>query len=179
MSVRHYQMFARYNAWANTCLYNAANKLSPTQYNEDRGVFFGSLHRTLAHILVADRLWLHRFSQGKLCDAPKALDEVPHETFEELWAARQDMDNRIISFTESLTPEILSGRFRYTTIGEDPNLTMEQDLEPTLAHFFNHQTHHRGQASGILTGLGCESVVMDLVYFLHQEGKEYANAKVI
>jgi uncharacterized damage-inducible protein DinB len=79
-------MFGHYNAWANGRLYEAAAGLSTEQYRADRGAFFKSVHGSLNHLLVTDRVWMQRFtSEG---DAPNRLDAILFETFAELRAAR-------------------------------------------------------------------------------------------
>ena len=94
----HYATFARYNAWANRRLYDAAAKLSDADYRADRGAFFKSVHGTLNHLLVTDRVWMQRFTgEG---DAPNRLDAILFETFEALRAAREAEDRRIIDFVE-------------------------------------------------------------------------------
>ena len=74
MNLDRYVLFAGYNVWANERLYNAAEKLSDQEYRADRGVFFKSIHGTLNHLLVADRIWMKRFTgQG---EAPNKLDVI-------------------------------------------------------------------------------------------------------
>ena len=83
----HYRMFGHYNAWANKRLYDAAARLTLEQYRADRGAFFKSVHGTLNHLLVTDRIWMQRFTgEG---DAPNRLDAILFETFETLRAARE------------------------------------------------------------------------------------------
>ena len=94
----HYRMFANYNSWANNRLYEAAARLSSEQYRADRGAFFKSVHGTLNHLLVTDRIWMQRFTgEG---DAPNWLDAILFETLDELRAAREAEDRRIVRFVE-------------------------------------------------------------------------------
>ena len=149
MNLERYVMFAGYNVWANERLYNAAEKLSDEEYRADRGVFFKSVHGTLNHLLVADRIWMKRFTgQG---EAPTTLDAVLFEDLASLRAARDREDARISAYVSGLTDEELAANFTYLTI-VNPK-TVKQPLAPALDHFFNHQTHHRGQLHGVLTGL--------------------------
>lgn len=85
--LRHYRMFAAYNRWANAQVYAAAAELSDAEFRSDRGAFFGSLHRTLNHLLVADRIWMKRFTGTG--DAPATLDAVLFEEFDALATARK------------------------------------------------------------------------------------------
>ncbi|RDI57732.1 DinB family protein [Microvirga subterranea] len=157
----HFAMLAAYNAWCNRRLYDAVAQLSDAEYRADRGAFFKSLHGTLNHILVADRIWMRRFTgEG---DAPNRLDLILFESFDDLRRAREAEDARIIAYAEDLTDARLNGLFRYRTIVKPAEV--EQPLAPALIHFFNHQTHHRGQAHCILTGLGQEAPSFDLVLF--------------
>lgn len=168
---QHFQMFAAYNQWANGVLYDAAMRLADEDYRLDRGAAFKSLHGTLNHILVADRIWMKRFTgEG---DAPSKLDTILYDDRTLLRVAREAEDARIISWIGDLRPEAFAGRFTYTTVTD--LRTISQRLSPALAHFFNHQTHHRGQASTILTGFGEEAPVMDLIYFQRSEaGRKFA-----
>jgi uncharacterized damage-inducible protein DinB len=143
----HYQMFAGYNAWCNERLYAAAAKLSDADYRADRGAFFKSMHGTLNHLLVGDRIWMLRFTgQG---DLPKSLDAVLYEDFVALRAARRSEDAGISRYVKSLSEDDLGRKIRYRTFSNPADI--EQVLAPALDHFFNHQTHHRGQAHALLS----------------------------
>jgi uncharacterized damage-inducible protein DinB len=164
MSLARYSMFAGYNAWANERIYNAAEKLSTEEYRADRGAFFKSVHGTLNHLLCADRIWMKRFTgQG---DAPDRLDAILHETFSSLRAARDREDARISAYVEQLSEDELVATFSYMTITNPKQVT--QPLAPALDHFFNHQTHHRGQAHAVLTGLRGRDFAPSLDLILYQ-----------
>ena len=165
----HYRMFAAYNAWANRTLYTEVGKLDDEAFRKNLGAFFGSLHRTLNHLLTADRIWLKRFT-GK-GDAPASLDAVLHEDFAGLWAARQAEDARLSAFIDSLSEEQLRADITYSPLTNPAIIT--HPLGPALTHVFNHQTHHRGQCHGLLTALGGPSLALDLIYFVRTEGKEF------
>jgi uncharacterized damage-inducible protein DinB len=157
----HFSSFARYNAWANRHLYDAAAKLSDADYRADRGAFFGSMHGTLNHLLTADWVWMNRFTgQGP---APTRLNEIQHEQLADLRAAREAEDQRIIGYVDGLSEQQLAGTIRYRRVSTPEEF--EQSLSPALAHFFNHQAHHRGQAHSILCSLGYRDLVLDLLYF--------------
>lgn len=157
----HLQTLARYNRWANRRLYAAAAELPEADYLADRGAFFGSVHRTLTHLLVADRIWLKRITgEGS---AEQRLDAVPYPDLQSLRAARIQEDERIIELVDGLDEARLAGTFTYRNMAGTP---FEQPLGPVLLHVFNHHTHHRGQVHALLTGLGRPSVVLDLIYYL-------------
>ncbi|MBY5459321.1 damage-inducible protein DinB [Rhizobium leguminosarum] len=164
--LRHYRMFAAYNRWANTQVYAAAAELSDAEFRNDRGAFFGSLHRTLNHLIVADRIWMKRFTGTG--EAPTTLDAVLFEELVALAAARKIEDERIIAWTGMLDERTLEANFTYVTVVQPVEIT--QPLSAALAHFFNHQTHHRGQCHMTLTALGKPSLTLDLIYFLRSEG---------
>jgi len=167
----HYRMFAAYNRWANRLLYQAATALTDAQYRENRGAFFGSLHATLNHLLAADRIWMKRFTGSG--DAPFSLDAILFDDLATLSSARATEDERIFAWIDGLTEANLAGLFTYTPITIPVPIT--QRIAPALAHFFNHQTHHRGQCHMTLTALGQPSLVLDLVYFLRTEdGQKWA-----
>ena len=157
----HCRMFAHYNAWANTRVYEAAARLSDQQYRADRGAFFKSVHGTLNHLLVTDRIWMQRFTgEG---DAPNRLDAILFEAFDELRAAREAEDRRIVRFAEGLDDRRIQGTIKYRRVSSPEQF--EQALAPALAHWFNHQTHHRGQVHALLTGLLGQAPELDLLYF--------------
>ncbi|RJF86567.1 damage-inducible protein DinB [Oleomonas cavernae] len=157
----HFDMFARYNAWANGRLYEAAASLTDAQYRADRGAAFKSLHGTLNHLLVADRIWLKRFTgEG---EAPDQLDAILFDHLADLAVARAAEDRRLIAFVDSLDETRLAGTIRYRRVSGPEEFV--QLLPLALAHLFNHQTHHRGQAHAILTGLTGEAPPLDLLYF--------------
>jgi uncharacterized damage-inducible protein DinB len=163
-----YTMFAAYNAWANARLYAAAATLGDADYRADRGAFFKSVHGTLNHILVGDRIWMSRFTGTG--EAPARLNVVLYEDFAELRDARRKEDERISAYVAGLSDNALAGRFRYTPI-TNPR-TFEQPLAPALDHFFNHQTHHRGQAHCLLTGIVGNDATpsLDLIVFQRETG---------
>lgn len=163
---QHFEMMAAYNQWANARLYEAAAALDTAELQRDVGAFFNSMIGTLNHILVADRVWLRRFA-GKGA-APKRLDEILHSALPALKIAREAEDQRVIDWIDGLDAQALAGRFTYVTITD--MRTVSQRLAPALSHFFNHQTHHRGQAHTILSFLGKEPPVLDLVYFQRTPG---------
>jgi uncharacterized damage-inducible protein DinB len=166
---RHFQMFADYNRWANIIVYDACNELSDAEYRADRGAFFGSAHRTLNHLLCADRIWLKRVTGSG--EAPTALDTILHEDFQALREARIAEDRRIIDWIDTLDDDKLANSFTYSPISNPEPIT--QPLGPVLTHVFNHQTHHRGQVHMILTSLGRPSLSLDFIYYLRGDGKRW------
>jgi uncharacterized damage-inducible protein DinB len=165
---KHFVMLAAYNAWANRRLYASAAALPDADYRADRGAFFGSVHGTLNHLLVADRIWMHRFTGEGPTYA--RLDPILHENLRELEDARLAEDERIVRWVDGLDERRLAGTFTYTTIVNPRRLT--QPLAPALAHVFNHQTHHRGQAHALLTAIGGRAAApeLDLIYFQRETG---------
>jgi uncharacterized damage-inducible protein DinB len=161
---QHFATFARYNRWANRRLYDAVAELPDADYRRDLGAFFGSLRGTLNHVLVADRIWLHRITGEGTAHA--RLDEILHDDLARLREARAAEDERIIRVVDSLDEERLAGSFRYRNV---KGQAFEQQLALVLAHFFNHQTHHRGQAHTLLTQLGRDAPELDLIYFLREQ----------
>ncbi|WP_378943401.1 DinB family protein [Mesorhizobium sp. ANAO-SY3R2] len=168
---QHFMMLAAYNQWANERIYEAAADLDADEFGRDSGAVFKSMKGTLNHLLVADRIWMKRFTgEG---DAPATLDTILHEDFARLHAARQAEDKRIVQWVGALTDKAVAGRFTYMTVTD--MRTISQRLAPALDHLFNHQTHHRGQAHMILTVLGRPSVTLDLIYFQRTEdGRAFA-----
>lgn len=161
MTADLFRELAAYNAWANVRLYEAAAKLPDESYRRPTGVFFGSLHGTLNHLLLTDRVWLRRLTgEG---DHPSRLDAILFDDFSELAAARQAEDARLIAVVGGYDGAALGEPRRYATLSGAPQ---EQRLADILLHLFNHQTHHRGQGHAclsILTGEAPPS--LDLLAF--------------
>ncbi|MEW9615812.1 DinB family protein [Shinella sp. S4-D37] len=165
----HYRLYAAYNAWANRTLYAEVGKLDDEAFRRDLGAFFGSLHRTLNHLLTADRIWLKRFTGAG--DAPTCLDAILHEDFPGLLAARQAEDARLTAYVDSLSEETIAADITYSPLTNPTVIT--HPLGPALTHMFNHQTHHRGQCHAMLTMVGGPSITLDLIYFARTDGREF------
>jgi uncharacterized damage-inducible protein DinB len=155
----YFEQRAAYNRWANARLYEAALALPDVDYRRDAGAIFKSLHGTLNHLLLTDRMWFKRLTgEG---EHPNKLDVIIHEERADLAAARADEDDRIVRYVASLSPESLEGMHGYATTSGTPFTQKRRDI---LAHIFNHQTHHRGQAHTILSVVtGREPPVLDLL----------------
>ena len=162
----HFVMMADYNAWANGRLYGMARQLPDEQYRRDVGAYFKSLHGTLNHLMVADLIWVRRLTG--VGDQPRNLNAILFDDLPALSAARQQVDQRIITYVDSLSDAQLEETWDYRML--DGTL-QRQSRRETLAHLFNHQTHHRGQAHAILTVLGvCEPDGLDLLLMQRERG---------
>ena len=142
----HFEQFAAYNRWANARLYEAALALGEVDYRRNVGAFFRSLSGTLNHLLVTDRIWMKRLTGTG--EAPTRLDATLHEDRWQLAGARAAEDARIVAYVASLDDGMLAGLLSYATTSGQP---FEQPRDRILAHLFNHQTNHRGQAHTILS----------------------------
>lgn len=145
----HWLMMANYNAWANARIYRMAGQLTDEQYRRDVGAYFKSLHGTLSHLLTADRIWLRRLTGTG--EHPARLDEIVCDDLASLSDARRSEDQRLIAFVQELDDAKFDANRDYQTLNGTPQ---RQRCREILAHVFNHQTHHRGQAHAILTALG-------------------------
>jgi uncharacterized damage-inducible protein DinB len=163
-----YQMFAAYNSWCNERLYDAAATLSDDDYRADRGAFFKSVHGTLNHLLVGDRIWMRRFTGAG--EMPPSLDAILYDDFASLRAARRVQDTLITRYINGLSEADLLGTLRYRTVVRPQ--AIEQPLAPALDHFFNHQTHHRGQAHALLSAVigNDKTPSFDLIIFQRETG---------
>ena len=160
-STENFQQLAAYNRWANARLYAAALDLSEQAYRLHIGVFFGSLHGTLNHLLLTDRLWLKRLTGDG--EHPNELNAILYENRDELARARIAEDNRLIAVVDGYDDAALATLRSYKTTSGMPH---SQVLSNILMHLFNHQTHHRGQAHSCLSILtGADPPVLDLLAF--------------
>lgn len=153
----HFDQLAAYNRWANRRVYADAATLTDEARKRAEGLFFGSLHGTLNHMLVADHIWMRRFTgDGPM---PERLNQILHEDFSALRRAREAEDERIVQF--------VTGTDDYGRVIEYQNSSgkiFQQQVGPALTHFFNHQTHHRGQIHAGLTIAGIrEPASLDLL----------------
>jgi uncharacterized damage-inducible protein DinB len=160
----HFAMMAEYNAWANERLYRMAKQLPGELYRKDVGAYFKNLHGTLNHLLVADRIWLRRLTGSG--EHPNRLDAILFEDLSDLAEARTQEDQRLVEFVQGLDEAQLEGPFTFRMLNGAQNELRRRDV---LAHLFNHQTHHRGQAHAILTTLGVrEPDSLDLLVLLRE-----------
>lgn len=150
-------MLARYNTLANCSLYEACSRLPDFERLRLRPAFFKSIHGTLNHIMIGDRIWITRFEGGEI--GSTGLDAILYEDFEQLHAARMSEDARIEAFASNLSEEFLNSTIQYQNnegrIYIDPVTLL-------VAHFFNHQTHHRGQVHDMLTQTEIAPPVLDM-----------------
>lgn len=160
----HFRLFGRYNAWANRRLYDASAALPEDERRRDRRAFFGSIHNTLNHLIVADRIWLGRIESGDVAMAP--LDSVPYDRFDDLRAAREAEDARIRGLVDALDEPALERAVVYRNSSGGQQRT---PLRLVLAHFFNHQTHHRAQVHDMLSQAGTAPPPLDLIFFQREE----------
>ena len=141
-----FRTLARYNKVANARLYEQCGKLELAEYRRERAGSFGSIHALLNHTLLGDRIWMSRFAGGGSRTPP--LNTILFETFAELSAARSEQDAGIESFFANVDDGFVSRSLSYTnSLGKDCT-----DSAPhAVLHFFNHQTHHRGQVHVMLS----------------------------
>lgn len=152
---------AAYNSEMNRRLYAAADRLTDEARLADRGAFWKSIHGTLCHLVWADRTWMSRFAGW-----PKPGAKLPEsagmiEGWEALKAARTEADGRIEEWAAGLDADWLAGDLEWFS-----GASQSQRRAPRgflLAHFFNHQTHHRGQAHALVTACGERTGDTDLM----------------
>ena len=162
----HFVMMANYNKWANARLFREAETLQKALYRKEVGAYFKSLHGTLNHLLVADRIWMRRLTGTG--EHPEKLNAILFEDLASLHAARVEEDNRIIAFVQSLDEAAFEEAWDYRTLNGTPQRQHRREI---LAHLFNHETHHRGQAHAILTVLGvAEPEPLDLLIMQREQG---------
>ncbi|MDY6944702.1 MAG: DinB family protein [Pseudomonadota bacterium] len=157
-------MMADYNAWANARLFGMAGALTDELYHQQVAAYFKSLHGTLNHILVADRIWMHRLTGSG--EQPSKLNAILFDDLFSLRVARAAEDSRIAEFVHSLAEPAFEEAVEYRMLNGTPVRQRRRDI---LAHLFNHQTHHRGQSHAILTMLGvAEPEPLDLLLMQRQ-----------
>jgi uncharacterized damage-inducible protein DinB len=153
-------MMARYNAWQNRSLTAAAETLDDTARHAARGAFFGSIAGTLSHLLWGDLTWMARFDGGAAPGGRIADSPARHADWDEWKTLRARTDARIAEWAGRLLPGDLEGDLQWHSGGLGRTVTMPRAL--CVVHFFNHQTHHRGQVHAMLTAAGARPGDTDL-----------------
>jgi uncharacterized damage-inducible protein DinB len=172
-SPAHFVHLASYNQWMNRKLYNAAAVLSDEQLAQDRGAFFGSILGTLNHIAVADILWLQRFASHfpglaslsplQEMPTPTGLDQPLCSSFAELTNLRASLDEVIVHLSNELSAQVLDAPLEYTST---QGIQGKKPFGEVVLHFFNHQTHHRGQATTLFSQMGINVGATDLILLI-------------
>jgi uncharacterized damage-inducible protein DinB len=152
-----WSQYARYNRLANQALYAACADLSDEERRRDLGAFFKSVHGTLNHLLLGDRIWMTRFEGAR--HPSTDLDAILFDEFDALRAARAEMDHRIEAFFVDVAADFLGRTFRYVN---NAGIDSADPASVIVPHFFNHQTHHRAQVHTLLSQLGHAPPVLDL-----------------
>jgi len=158
ISVDYCRLLARYNRWMNERLYAVIGEFSEEERTRDRGAFFGSMHRTLNHILWGDRIWLARFTDTACDVAPFGADM--YADFAELTRERATTDTAILDWAGQLTPARLAGTLHYRRSSDGASRSVASWVAAT--HMFQHATHHRGQLSTLIKQAGKDPGVTDL-----------------
>lgn len=166
----HVRLMAGYNTWMNGRILDAVARLDPEARWADRGAFFGSAMGTLNHLVVTDLIWLRRIA-GHPAGAglaaaldglpvPSRLDEIVFRDLDDLRAARLRIDAVIEAFAAGLAEADLDVPLAYRRVNGEGHV---KALGPVLSHVFNHQTHHRGQITTLLTQAGIDPGATDVI----------------
>jgi len=175
MQKENFQLFAKYNQWMNEKLFDAAAQLSEHDLRQDKGAFFASVLGTLNHLMVGDIVWLKRFATDpekfrsldniRETASPESLDTQLYDNLESLHAARQKLDADIISFCDEVDDEQLREKLDYHNLQGN---SFRNQLGLLVQHLFNHQTHHRGQITTLLSQAGIDVGPTDLLVCINQ-----------
>jgi uncharacterized damage-inducible protein DinB len=160
ISTAHCQMMARYNEWMNSRLYALCATLPDAELRKDRGAFFKSIYLTLNHLVYGDLAFMSRFT-----GAPAVVPEPAIELFDgfvSLRREREALDARILTWSASLTPQWIAESLTYTSKIDGKSRTAPKWV--LVAHLFNHQTHHRGQVTTLLSQMGLDIGSTDIPF---------------
>ncbi|TKZ20760.1 damage-inducible protein DinB [Shimia litoralis] len=162
ISPEYCQMMAQYNAWQNSQMKSVLEKLTEADLRADRGAFFGSIMATANHLLWGDLLWMARFDGGEAPTAQLADSGQTTPTMAVWGAERFRTDGRIKQWASALTQDQMSGDLSWmsASLGRE----VSRPISQCIVHFFNHQTHHRGQIHTMVTSLGMTTGDTDLVF---------------
>ena len=160
VSVEYCQLLARYNRWMNERLFAVVSEFSSDERTRDRGAFFGSMHRTLNHVLWGDRIWLARFT-NQAYTVP-AFGADMYADFAQLTRERAATDTLILNWTGNLTPEWLAGSLEYRSASDGKLRRLAHWIAAT--HMFQHAAHHRGQLATLIKQAGKDTGATDLPF---------------
>jgi len=160
IAAAYVRTMAAYNAEMNRRLYAASARISEVQRRKHCGVFWGSLHGTLCHLLWGDRMWMSRFDGWPKPDVKLRDSATLVENFDDLRTLRFAADAKISDWAARVTDEWLAGDL--TWFSPSANAQLSRPIAFCVMHFFNHQTHHRGHAHGLITACGEETGDTDL-----------------
>ncbi len=162
ISTDYLQLLARYNRWQNESLYGAAEALGEDARRENRGAFFRSIQETLCHILWADKIWLSRFTEYPAPAGGIPSSTALHVDWAPLCRDRRDTDDAILDWVAGVTDDMLRQdlSWRSASTGQE----MSKPRWALYTHFFNHQTHHRGQVHAMLTAAGARPDDTDIPF---------------
>jgi uncharacterized damage-inducible protein DinB len=172
----HICLMASYNEWMNARLYEAVRGLPGDELVANRKAFFGSILGTLNHLVVGDTIWLKRFATHpanypalepiRNLPAPTCLDQLLFADIDGLSAHRKLLDQIIIEWARSIADRDLDHVLRYANT---KGVVADRNYFSLVMHFFNHQTHHRGQATTLLSQAGTDVGVTDLLALIPNE----------
>ncbi|PTQ89837.1 DinB family protein [Agitococcus lubricus] len=151
-------IMANYNQWMNQRLYQLVATLTDAQRKQDCGAFFGSIHHTLNHLLLADQAWLQRF-QGQPVTM-KSPRDIVHDDFVLLQQTREQLDEQIVRWAQALPACYEDEPLGFYSVTYQKQMVMP--LFAAVMQFFNHQTHHRGQITTLLSQRNIDIGVTDL-----------------
>lgn len=170
--IRHIRLLAAYNAAMNERVYQAAATLSPDALAADRKAFFGSILGTLNHLANGDVIWLKRFSRHpagypqldpvRAMPDPASLGALGFTDLDSLWAHRRRLDQVILDWAAAVAEDDLDHILQYANSRGPAN----KEFFSLVMHLFNHQTHHRGQASTLLSQQDVDIGVTDLLFMI-------------
>jgi uncharacterized damage-inducible protein DinB len=152
------QLLARYGRWMNERMLAALAPLPDAERKRDRGAFFGSIHRTLNHLVWADSIWISRLAGGRF--AVPAFGADMYEDFDALSRERDAVDTRILGWAGSVDEAALRSTLEYRAASDGRRRTLPTWV--AAAHLFNHATHHRGQLTTLMKQAGVDPGVTDL-----------------
>lgn len=153
---------ARYNAWQNESMLAAADSLSDSERQRDRGAFFGSIQHTLSHLFWGDMIWMSRFAGTPPPDGPGSQSTQLIRHWDRYLTDRKAFDGRILQWAHDVEPDWFEGDLSWFSgaVGRD----VTESKTTLVIQFFNHQTHHRGQVHAMLTAAGAKTDDTDLPF---------------
>jgi uncharacterized damage-inducible protein DinB len=159
MELEPFRALFEYNRWANARTREALSRVSPEQFTRAVGGSYGSLQKTIAHLVASEWVWIRRWKGDSPTAPPFAEDSLTLSGLGSLW---QPIEHETQTFVEELTPQALEAMVAYRNTRGQP---FSEPLWQQLQHLVNHSSYHRGQIVALLRQLGVQPLGTDLIAF--------------
>ena len=167
--VKNFSMMSLYNQRMNIQLMAHCQRLSADILVQETHSFFPNIISYWNHILFGDLILIGRLAANKIAElslqdlsafpSPKSPDDIYQNNLADIALLRARLDELIVRYCQNLTDDDCDKYITYTTTEGD---SISKAVADVTQHLFNHQAHHRGQLTCVLSQFGIDYGCMDL-----------------